>query len=77
MFFDSNEEMFVFYNPYSKQEGFPMKVRTSKKREWWVVKYVTFACGRSGKLENKSINVLKSKPIAKNGCDAKIRGCLN
>ena len=34
MLFDCNEEMFVFYKSYSKQEEFPVKVWTSKKREW-------------------------------------------
>ena len=42
-----------------------------------IVKYATFACGRSDKLERKSVNALKPKPNVKNGCDAKIGGCLN
>ena len=42
-----------------------------------IVKYATFACGRSGKSESKSANALKPKPNVKNGCDAKIGGCLN
>lgn len=54
-----------------------MKVRTTKKGSDEIVKYVTFACGCNDKLESKSINVLKSKPIVKNCCDAKIRGCIN
>ena len=32
---------------------------------------------RSGKSESKSANALKPKPNVKNGCDAKIGGCLN
>ncbi|KAH9734196.1 protein FAR1-RELATED SEQUENCE [Citrus sinensis] len=77
MLFDNHEEMFAFYKAYGKQEGFPVKVRSTKKGTDGIVKYATFACGRSGKSESKSANALKSKPIVKNGCDAKIGGCLN
>ena len=38
---------------------------------------MTFACGRSGKSESKYTDVLKPKPIAKTGCDARIGGCVN
>ncbi|XP_024041931.1 protein FAR1-RELATED SEQUENCE 5-like [Citrus clementina] len=62
---------------YGKQEGFPMKVRSTKKGTDGIVKYATFACGCSGKSESKSANALKPKPNVKNGCDAKIGGCLN
>ncbi|KAH9704409.1 protein FAR1-RELATED SEQUENCE [Citrus sinensis] len=69
--------MFAFYKAYGKQEGFPMKVRSTKKGTDGIVKYATFACGCSGKSESKSANALKPKPNVKNGCDAKIGGCLN
>ncbi|KAH9721372.1 protein FAR1-RELATED SEQUENCE [Citrus sinensis] len=72
MLFDNHEEMFVFYKAYGKQEGFPVKVRSTKKGTDGIVKYATFACGRSGKSESKSANALKPKPNVKNGCDAKI-----
>ncbi|KAH9703433.1 protein FAR1-RELATED SEQUENCE [Citrus sinensis] len=77
MLFDNHEEMFAFYKAYGKQEGFPVKVRSTKKGTDGIVKYATFACGRSGKSESKSTNALKPKPNVKNGCDAKIGGCLN
>ena len=77
MLFDNHEEMFAFYKAYGKQEGFPVKVRSTKKGTDGIVKYATFACGRSGKSESKSANALKPKPNVKNGCDAKIEGCLN
>ncbi|KAH9777142.1 protein FAR1-RELATED SEQUENCE [Citrus sinensis] len=77
MLFDNHEEMFAFYKAYGKQEGFPVKVRSTKKGIDGIVKYATFACGRSGKSESKSANALKPKPNVKNGCDAKIGGCLN
>ncbi|KAH9666229.1 protein FAR1-RELATED SEQUENCE [Citrus sinensis] len=77
MLFDNHEEMFAFYKAYGKQEGFPVKVRSTKKGTDGIVKYAIFACGRSGKSESKSANALKPKPIVKNGCDAKIGGCLN
>ncbi|XP_052291908.1 protein FAR1-RELATED SEQUENCE 9-like [Citrus sinensis] len=57
-----------------KQEGFPVKVRSTKKETDGIVKYATFACGRSGKSESKSANALKPKQNVKNGCDAKIGG---
>ena len=77
MLFDNHEKMFAFYKTYGKQEGFPVKVRGTKKGTDEIIKYATFACRRSGKLESKSANVLKPKPNVKNGCDAKIGGCLN
>ncbi|XP_024038276.1 protein FAR1-RELATED SEQUENCE 7-like [Citrus sinensis] len=77
MLFDNHEEMFAFYKAYGKQEGFPVKVRGTKKGTNGIVKYATFACGRRGKSESKSTNALKSKPNVKNGCDAKIGGYLN
>ena len=54
-----------------------MKVRSTKKWIDGIVKYATFACGRGCKLESKSANALKPKHNVKNGCDAKIGGCLN
>ena len=59
MLFDNYEEMFVFYKDYDKQEGFPVDVRSTKKGTDEIVKYATFACGRSGKSESKSTNALK------------------
>ena len=75
MLFDSHEEMFAFYKAYDKQEGFSVKVRSTKKRIDGIVKCITFACCHSGKSESKF--VLKPKPNVKNDCDAKIEGCLN
>ncbi|KAH9728859.1 protein FAR1-RELATED SEQUENCE [Citrus sinensis] len=77
MLFDNHEEMFAFYKAYGKQERFPVKVRSTKKGTDGIVKYATFACGRSGKSESKFANALKPKPNVKNDCDAKIGGCLN
>ncbi|XP_024041988.1 uncharacterized protein LOC112099120 [Citrus clementina] len=77
MLFDNHEELFAFCKTYRKQEGFPVKVRSTKKGIDGIVKYATFACRRSDKSESKSANVLKPKPNVKNGCDAKIGGCLN
>ena len=77
MLFDNHEKMFAFYKGYGKQEGFPVKVRSTKKGTDGIVKYATFACGHNGKSESKSANVLKPKPNVKNGCDGKIGGCLN
>ncbi|KAH9794409.1 protein FAR1-RELATED SEQUENCE [Citrus sinensis] len=74
MLFDNHEEMFAFYKDYGKQEGFYVKVRSTKKGTDGIVKYTTFACGRRGKSESKSANALKPKPNVKNGCDAKIGG---
>lgn len=54
-----------------------MKKLTSEKWSDRIVKYTTFACGHINKLKSKSTNVLKPKPIIKNGCDARIGGCVN
>ena len=75
MLFDSHKEMFAFYKAYGKQEGFSVKARSIKKGTDGIVKYETFGCGRSSKSESKF--ALKPKPNVKNGCDAKIEGCLN
>ncbi|KAL9428722.1 hypothetical protein AB3S75_030667 [Citrus x aurantiifolia] len=77
MLFDGYEEMFEFYKAYSRQEGFPVKKLTSKKGSDETVKYATFACGRSGKADSRSTNMLKLKPVVKTGCEAKIGGCVN
>ncbi|KAH9770311.1 protein FAR1-RELATED SEQUENCE [Citrus sinensis] len=77
MLFDSHEELFAFCKTYGKQEGFSVKVGSTKKGIDGIVKYATFACRRSGKSESKSANALKPKPNVKNGCDAQIGGCLN
>ncbi|KAH9703329.1 protein FAR1-RELATED SEQUENCE [Citrus sinensis] len=77
MLFDSHEEMWQFYKAYGKQKGFPIKKLTSKKWSDGIIRYATFACSRSGKSETKSTDVLKPKPIAKTGCDARIGGCVN
>ena len=65
MLFDSHEDMWQFYNAYGKQERVPVKKLTSKKRSDKIIKYAMFACGRSGKSESKSTDVLK--PIVKTG----------
>ncbi|KAH9770971.1 putative lysophospholipase BODYGUARD 4 [Citrus sinensis] len=77
MLFDGYEEMFEFYKAYGRQEGFPVKKLTSKKGSDETVKYATFACGRSGKADSRSSNMLKLKPVLKTGCEAKIGGCVN
>lgn len=42
-----------------------------------IVKYTTFTCGCSGKLESKFTNMLKPKLILKTSCDARIGACVN
>ena len=54
-----------------------MRLKTSTKRNDVIIKYVTFTCGRNGKLESKYVNTLKSKPNVKNDHNAKIKGYLN
>ena len=67
MLFNGYEEMFEFYKAYGRQEGFPVKKLTSKKGSDGTVKYGTFACGRSGKADSRSSNMLKLKPVVKTG----------
>ena len=54
-----------------------MKKLTSKKMRDEIVRYATFACGRCYKLESKSTDVPKPKPIVKTGYDTRIGGCVN
>ena len=77
MLFNGYEEMFEFYKAYGRQEGFPVKKLTSKKGSDETVKYATFACGRSGKADSRSSNMLKLKPVVKTSCETKIGGCVN
>ena len=77
MLFDNHEEMWAFQKAYNRQEVFPMKKLTSKKKSNGIIKYMTFACGFNGKSENKSTNMLKPKPIVKTSYDVRIEGCVN
>lgn len=75
--FDSADEMFTYYKTYGKQKGFPVKRRTSKKGSDGILRYVTFACGRSGTSRSNPSNFLRLQTSAKSGCNAKVGGCLD
>ncbi|KAF5201239.1 hypothetical protein FRX31_009184 [Thalictrum thalictroides] len=76
MTFDTIDELFEYYVNYGNENGFPVKRMSSKKGEYGEVRYVSFACSRSGKTESTSRNAFKLHPITKTGCDAKINANL-
>ena len=77
MLFDSTDEMFTYYKAYGKQEGFPVKRRTCKKRSDGIIKYVTFVCGQNGSSESTSSNILKPQPIGKTSCHSRVGDRVN
>ena len=77
MLFDGYEKMFEFYKAYGRQEEFLVKKLTSKKWSDETVKYATSACGRSGKADNRSTNMLNLKPVVKTDCEARVGVCIN
>lgn len=70
MLFDSAAEMFTYYKAYGKRKGFPVKRRTSKKGSDGILRYITFACGRSGTSRSNPSNFSRSQTNAKTGCNA-------
>ncbi|XP_038693772.1 protein FAR1-RELATED SEQUENCE 8-like [Tripterygium wilfordii] len=77
MKFESETEMFDLYKKYGELNGFPVKRRTSNKDKDGMCKYVTFTCGRSGKLISRSKNVISHHPTQKNGCKARLRARIS
>ncbi|KAF5190418.1 hypothetical protein FRX31_019996 [Thalictrum thalictroides] len=74
--FDSSEELFNYYVRYGNEQGFPVKRRSSKKGDDGEVRWVMFACARSGKSKSNSRNAFKVRPISKTNCNAKVDAVL-
>ena len=74
MVFDNADEMFNYYKEYGKRKGFPVMRRSSRKWGDGNVRYVTFACGRSGFSKMTSRNILRPQPNSKMGCKRKTIG---
>ncbi|KAF9605079.1 hypothetical protein IFM89_013749 [Coptis chinensis] len=49
MKFDSFDDMLQYYRKYGNEKGFPVKIRTSRKRDDGDMRWVTLACCREGK----------------------------
>ncbi|CAK9159268.1 unnamed protein product [Ilex paraguariensis] len=71
MMFESYKQLLEYYTGYGKRLGFPVKIRSSTKRDDGELKYVTIVCSRSGKSKSTSKNPLKPHPSIKVGCKAK------
>ncbi|PIA39893.1 hypothetical protein AQUCO_02600385v1 [Aquilegia coerulea] len=76
MIFDSVGEVFDYYVKYGNEKGFPVKRRSSKKGDDGEVRWVIFACSRSGKTESTSKKAFKMHHLTKTGCKAKINAAL-
>ncbi|KAF5181273.1 hypothetical protein FRX31_029139 [Thalictrum thalictroides] len=76
MDFASSEELYHYYVQYGSEKGFPVMKRSSKKGDDGIVRWVTFACARSGKSESTSRNAFKMQPITKTSCKAKLNAAL-
>ncbi|KAF5196745.1 hypothetical protein FRX31_013678 [Thalictrum thalictroides] len=76
MVFDSVGELFDYYVKYGNEKGFPVKRRSSKKGDDGEVRWVIFACSRSGKTESTPKKAFKWHHLTKTGCKAKINAAL-
>ncbi|XP_038699552.1 protein FAR1-RELATED SEQUENCE 4-like [Tripterygium wilfordii] len=76
MVFSTIDEMLNFYRKFGKQKGFSVKRRSLNKDKDGIIKYVTFTCGRSGKLKSQSNNALEPRSCVKIGCNARLCGRL-
>ncbi|KAF5195342.1 Far1-related sequence 5-like, partial [Thalictrum thalictroides] len=75
-FFETLDELFSHYVRYGNENGFPVKRRTSKNEDDGEVRWVMFACARSGKSKSNSRNAFKVRPISKTNCNAKLDAVL-
>lgn len=76
MSFDSIEILKEFYKDYGTQVCFTVSKRTSSKGYNEVTRYVTIACGRSGKSKRTSKNILRPKAVSKTNSQAKVNVVL-
>ncbi|KAI3845295.1 hypothetical protein MKW98_009361 [Papaver atlanticum] len=73
--FNSVDEIYDFFRNYGYHMGFPVKKRTTKKSIDGILRYVTFTCGRAGKGESSSNNLVKP-PTCQIGCKVKLTASL-
>ncbi|XP_041026995.1 protein FAR-RED ELONGATED HYPOCOTYL 3-like [Juglans microcarpa x Juglans regia] len=72
MEFNSFEELLTYYKQYDKKCKFGVMTKKSEKVNDETLRYVTLACARGGKAQNRTLNVAKPRLIGKTECKAKI-----
>ncbi|XP_042944843.1 protein FAR1-RELATED SEQUENCE 5-like [Carya illinoinensis] len=72
MEFNFLEDLMSYYKEYGKKYGFGVMTKRSERGEDETVRYVTLACARGGKAQNRILNVSNPRPTGKTECKAKI-----
>ncbi|XP_042962627.1 protein FAR1-RELATED SEQUENCE 5-like [Carya illinoinensis] len=72
MEFNSLEKVLCYYKEYGKKCGFGMMTKRTNREEDDSVRYVTLCCARGGKAQNRTLNVVKSRPTGRTECKARI-----
>ncbi|XP_052198814.1 protein FAR1-RELATED SEQUENCE 6-like isoform X2 [Diospyros lotus] len=72
MVFNSEKEVFEFYNRYALQKGFGLTKRSTKNGDDGQLKYYSLACAKVGKYVSKAKNSYNPRPSMKTACKAKI-----
>ncbi|KAF9601087.1 hypothetical protein IFM89_016060 [Coptis chinensis] len=65
-------DILEYYQKYGNEKGFPVKIRSSRKYDNGVTRYITLTCCLEGKARSKGQNVFKTQPICNTNCNAKI-----
>ncbi|XP_042983153.1 protein FAR-RED IMPAIRED RESPONSE 1-like [Carya illinoinensis] len=65
MEFNSLEDLMSYYKEYGKKCGFGVMTKRSERGEDGTVRYVTLACARGGKAQNRILNVANPRPTGK------------
>lgn len=76
MAFNDKNELTKFYSNYAREEGFAMKIRSSNMGKDGQLKYITFACSRSGKNHSVSKNCLHPQQSTRTDCKAKVNASV-
>jgi hypothetical protein len=74
--FSSKEELEEYYKSYARSIGFGVTKLSSKNGDDGK-KYFTLACSRGTKYVSKSKKLLKSNPITKIQCKARLNACIS
>ncbi|KAF9613005.1 hypothetical protein IFM89_004859 [Coptis chinensis] len=53
MTFDTVDDILEYYQKYGNEKGFPVKIRSSRKDDNGVTRYITLTCCREGKARSK------------------------
>ncbi|XP_042979935.1 protein FAR-RED IMPAIRED RESPONSE 1-like [Carya illinoinensis] len=71
MEFNFFEELLSYYKEYGKKCGFGVMTKQTEREEDESVRYVTLACARGGKAQNRTLNVANPRSTRKMECKAR------